>query len=142
MDLEQIRDGMKRTISLLDKLLIETLEENGKFIEDLIRLQLQKGQKKGGLITPTYSKAYAAKKGFSVPNLKVLGNFYESIYTEAYSKGLIVDSKLKVKSFDLGQHLQKRYTEQILELTAQSLEKLKNKIIPEWLNKIQNEINR
>lgn len=141
MDVVLIRDSINRVIPRIPLLLLEVLDENEAFIQKLINDQLAQGQRGDGqVITPQYSEAYAKKKGITIPDLKLTGEFYKSIFTEIADKVLLIDTNRVEGGFALGQHLLKRYTDKILELTQQSLVKLKEKVVPQLINKVNNEI--
>lgn len=126
MDLVQLKKSLDNVIPKLNGIILQVLDDHEVQIKELIHIQLRKGERGDGqLITPQYSDAYARKKGRTVPDLKVDGSFWDSIYTEPENQVLKIDSDIKTrKGFELGQHLQKRYTNMILELTRSSREKL------------------
>jgi len=128
-------------LHLLD-IILESLDEHEVQIKELIHVQLRKGTKGDGqLITPQYSNKYAAKKGRTVPDLKVDGSYWDSIFTEPDNDVLLIKSEMKTrKGFELAEHLEERYTSKILELDAQSLQKLGKIILPSLKKRI-NEIN-
>ena len=126
MDLISLRQSLENIIPRLNGIILQILDDHETQIKELIHIQLRKGERGDGqLISPQYSDKYARKKGFTVPDLKVDGSFWDSIYTEPENQVLKIDSDIKTrKGFELGQHLQKRYTNMILELTKSSREKL------------------
>jgi hypothetical protein len=143
-DLIKFANNLKILSVNIEQVILDTLDEHEVQIKELIHIQLRKGERGDGqLITPQYSPAYAKKKGRTVPDLKIDGSFWDSIFTEIDKEVIKIDSDIRTrKGFELGQHLQLRYTEKILELTPESLNKLRNLILPKIKIKILNEINR
>lgn len=138
-------DRLEKNLVRLDliAIVLRVLDKHESDIQSLVRLQLQQGVRGDGqLISPQYTKAYAKKKKRTVPNLKVTGQFYSDIFTGIVGNVIHVDADTKAKGFELGQHLQKRYTSKILELTRDSRVKLGQLIKNDLQKAIKYEIYR
>lgn len=123
-------------------ILEETVKEESDNIKSLIHVQLKQGYRGDGqLISPQYSKAYEKKKGRSVPDLKVSGQFWSDI-TPNYDDGIInvsADTRTR-KGFELAEHLEKRYTSKIYELTPASTKKEGERFTKTFFKKLSDEI--
>lgn len=122
---------------------LAAIDEKETEIRELIHLQLRKGLRGDGQkITPDYSEGYAKRKGRTIPDLKVSGQYWGSIKTAIRNDIIDVTGERKSKSFDVAEHLELRYTSKILELTPESMKKLAPKIWEIIIKKIHDEINK
>lgn len=118
----------------------KTVSDNIKKVNDIaieaelpnmVRLnwkQLDQGKKNdGNNIVPSYSPNYARKKGFNSPDLKVTGDFRQSIEIDYRGDSLVFGASDRKTP-----HLIEKYTENILGLTDEnakiSFEKIEGKV--------------
>ncbi len=144
MDLVRLKRNVNALSDNLNNMVLEVLDDHELQIKELIHIQLRKGERGDGqLITPQYSDAYAQKKGRDVPDLKVSGEFWDDIKTEKANDVLLIDADtLTRKGFELAEHLEKRYTSKIYELTSESRSKLLELIMPDLQKAFYNELAR
>lgn len=127
----------------LFEIVLDELSKLDKQIKDLLHIQLRQGKRGDGqIISPQYSPGYAKKKGRTIPDLKLSGQFWDNIFTEVTGDVLSVSSVRKVKSFDLADHLEKRYTSKIYELAPDGMKKLSDLLYSALYKRLQNEIYR
>lgn len=109
---------------------VDVLEPLKDYIEELNRDQLAEGKRADGSnITPPYTNATVKRKrarGQQAEHvtLRDKGDFYESIFTEVYTKAFVLDA-----SDEKTQELRDKYGS-ILGLNQQSKEKLIQRIKP------------
>ena len=126
---------MRRMMSLdaaqIARFFEEALEENKEEFLALNRSQLSNHMtSKGTPITPPYTPAYAKRKGFKVPDLKVTGEFHKSIEVEFHNGKITVKSDLKLDDgFPLADHLAEKYSEDIFQLTEENVKKFERQYL-------------
>lgn len=114
--------------------------KHAKEITRLNKENLSKGKLNTGQnITPKYSESYRKKKGFSTPDGKVTGSFYNSIFVTQTNvpAQMQVVSDYVVDGFALANKLEEDYSEDIYSITdGQRNSLLENKIAPEVVKRI------
>ena len=84
------------------------ISNENALVELNISQMLNSTRADGKPILPLYSTAYAKKKGFTKPNLKVKGDFQDEMRLTTFGKQYSVTS-----SVDYAKHLEKLYTPKI-----------------------------
>lgn len=150
MTLSEVHSKISSLRSKVERIVVDEVNKAEPLLRSLIQQQLAQGQKAPGVnITPSYVPPYARKKkrmGSSsspVPDLKVSGGFWNNIEITG-NQGLVfqIESKRNAGSFNLAEHLEKRYTSQIYELTPDNYNRFINSILTKIDNRLTNEANR
>jgi hypothetical protein len=129
------------------EIMVETLEELDKFMSDLNREQLIQGKlSTGDDITPDYTETTVFLKekfgtglGKITDNVTLYdtGNFHKSIFAEVFPDEVIIDAT-DGKLDDL----ESKYSKDILGLTNENIKKLKDKALPIFYKKLDEQIFR
>ena len=131
-----------KAASLVPAIVDLSIEATEKQLLDLNRSQLIIGQKSDGqAITPKYSTNYAKRKKGSrsspTPDLKVTGKFYRSFQTKLTEKQIEIEGTRESKGFDVAEHLEKRYSEDIYGLTENHIGIYGNVLLPIFTKKLE-----
>ena len=116
--------------SVLPSMLAEVFTEIASEVEDANILQLQKGQRGDGSFLPDYSPASVNRFGKPPGPIRLFdeGDFYRGIILKVFPNGIELQGR-DIKT-DMLQHI---YGEGILDLTEESLERLKQDFVLELL---------
>lgn len=141
MDVEQLYNNLKKID--VTNVMVESLEELDTFIADLNRSQLVAGLRDDGSdIEPEYAgiteilkRPKSGTAGITDHvTLYDTGKLHKSIFTSIFPDEIILDSKDSKVS-----KLEEKY-QNFLGLTKESIEKLKNKVLPIFWNKFYEQV--
>ena len=109
MDISRLRQQSNQFIANMDGWIELAVMSNADSLVGLnIKQMLSSKLANDGAITPKYSKAYAKRKGFSDPNLRLKGDFQNDMDIS------VTKNKYSITSLDYKTpFLTKRYTEKI-----------------------------
>ena len=89
-ELEKLYINLAQIQRTLPVLTAQSGEKNSDWLAELNVSQMNEGiGGDGRKIRPIYSKPYAIEKGFETPNLKVKGNYHESINVKAAGERML-----------------------------------------------------
>lgn len=141
MGLAEINSNLKKMDTV--DIMVDVLDELSEFIADLNRSQLASGKREDGSdIEPEYTSLTEIlkrpKSGLAGVTSHVTlfdtGQFHKSIFASVFSDEILLDSK----DSKLGK-LESKY-KNILGLTKESTEKLKQKALPLFWNKFYEQL--
>jgi hypothetical protein len=132
---------LKITAAMLHEVMVEVIEANSAFIEELNRKQLSEGKRADGkAIVPPYTQATIAikKENNQQAGWVTLfdeGDFYQSIYTNVFK-----DSFELTADDPKTEQLREKYGDLIFGLTPENKQKLIDHIRPQFMAKVRQRI--